>query len=158
MNWGPWWHVFGILLTYIPILVVHKINYSRNCSLLCNRLTGMRWCGPAYTKMGLPQKMYVMFCGRFTPMQRNIIQKQFKFHSSLYLDILSYFITESGRPRFKDVPLPEDFPHQVFIADQPDQNNTDDSINLLYVYTLEHISSNRQTDVFIKKKLGKKGI
>ena len=80
-------------------------------------------------KMGLPQKLYVMLCGRFTPMQRNIIQKQFKFDSDLNLDILNYFINDSGHPGFKGMPSPEYFPCPVFIADQPNQNNTDHSIN-----------------------------
>ena len=45
------------------------------------------------------------------------------------MDILNYFITESGHPVHADLPLPDNFPEHIFVVDEPNQNNTDASMN-----------------------------
>lgn len=79
--------------------------------------------------MGLSQNMYVMLCGRFTPHQRQIIRKRFKLNSDLFFDILNYFIELSGHPGYADMPVPDEFPAPIFVADAPDENNTDEETN-----------------------------
>ena len=83
----------------------------------------------AREKFGPAKDLYVMLCGRFTPQQREIISKRVVMDTDLYMDILNYFIEESGHPGYKDMSLPKEFPSPVFVADEANDNNTDISID-----------------------------
>ena len=83
----------------------------------------------AREKFGLAKDLYVMLCGRFTPQQREIISKRVVMDTDLYMDILNYFIKESGHPGYKDMPLPKEFPSPVFVTDEANDNNTDTSVD-----------------------------
>ena len=79
--------------------------------------------------MGLAENMYVMLCGRFTPKQRTIIQKRFELDEKLYFNLLHWFITKSGHSGFRDLKVPKEFPRPVFVADDPNSNNTDETVD-----------------------------
>ena len=70
-----------------------------------------------------------MLCGRFTPKQRTIIQKRFKLDQKLYFNLLHWFITKSGHSGFRDLKVPKEFPRPVFVADDPNSNNTDETVD-----------------------------
>ena len=78
---------------------------------------------------GAPSSMYIMLCGKTTPEQRKIIRRRAEFDRNEYLDILNYFITESGHPGYKDMPLPQDFPKPNYIEDEATGDNTAHSMN-----------------------------
>ena len=42
---------------------------------------------------------------------------------------MNYFITESGHPGYKDMPLPQDFPKPNYIEDDATGDNTAQPIN-----------------------------
>ena len=72
-----------------------------------------------------------------TPEQRKIIRKRVHFDTELYLDILNYFITESGHQAYKDLSLPENFPRPTFVEDKECANNTDREIDRDIETTIE---------------------
>ena len=76
-----------------------------------------------------PSSMYIMLCGKTTPEQRKIIRRRAEFDREEYLDILNYFITESGHPGYVDMPLPKDFPKPNYIEDEATTDNTSHSMN-----------------------------
>jgi hypothetical protein len=45
----------------------------------------------------------------------------------LYIDILSWFIKESGRPGYLNTSILEDCPQPLLVEDIPTKNNTDES-------------------------------
>ena len=83
----------------------------------------------ARENLGLAKDIYVMLCGRFTPEQRRIVSNRVMMDTELYMDIVKYFIEESGHPGYDGMPLVKDFPSPVFIADNANENNTDISID-----------------------------
>ena len=44
------------------------------------------------------------------------------------IDILMWFIQESGHPGFTDVPIPEDFPQPFTVEDAETKNNMDKEV------------------------------
>ncbi len=47
----------------------------------------------------------------------------------LLFDILNYFIDESVHTGFANMPVPDEFPVPIFMADDPNENNTDKEVN-----------------------------
>jgi len=80
-------------------------------------------------ELGVANNMYVMLCGRMTPQQRQVVQRRVTLDSEEYFDILHWFITESGHKGYSDLPVPDHFPSPCFVADTPNENNTDEPIN-----------------------------
>jgi hypothetical protein len=81
------------------------------------------------TKTSIGQNIYCMLCGRMTPQQRTILRKRSKVDTSLYIDLLTWFIQESGHPGFSGVSIPEECPQPFIIEDEATENNTDREIN-----------------------------
>ena len=79
--------------------------------------------------MGVAQNMYIMLCGRMTPTQRELIRQRAQIDTEEYLDLLNYFIKESGHSGYNGLPLPKDFPHPIFVEDKETENNTDKDMN-----------------------------
>ena len=82
-----------------------------------------------YRNIGNTHKnIFVVLCGRMTPQQKGIVRRQAEMDTDLFLDLLTWFATESGHPAYKDVVPPEEYPDPVvIIQDEDKQNNTDES-------------------------------
>ena len=76
------------------------------------------------------KNIYVVLCGRMTPAQKNIVWRQAKTNADLFLDLLTWFIKETGQEGYKDVTPPDECPKLVIILqDEDNENNTAHSID-----------------------------
>ena len=50
--------------------------------------------------------------------------------TQLFIDILTWFVNESGHPGYQDTVIPEECPQPLFVEDKETQNNTDESVNV----------------------------
>ena len=65
-----------------------------------------------------------------TPAQKNIFRRQAEMNADLFLDLLTWFIKESGHKGYKDVTPPDECPKPVIILqDEDNENNTAHSID-----------------------------
>jgi hypothetical protein len=82
-----------------------------------------------YNSMGNTNKnIFVVLCGRMTPQQKRIVRRQAEMNTEFFLDLLTWFVKESGHPAYKDVVPPDECPDPVAIIQNEDkQNNTDES-------------------------------
>ena len=75
---------------------------------------------------GIGEHIYCVLCGRMTPDQKQIIRKRSRIDTQLYIDILTWFVKESGHPGYLKTSIPEDCPQPLLVEDNPTKNNTDD--------------------------------
>ena len=68
--------------------------------------------------------------GRMTPDQKQIVRKRAIVDTQLFIDILTWFVNESGHPGYQDFVIPEECPQPLFVEDKETQNNTDESVNV----------------------------
>jgi hypothetical protein len=61
-----------------------------------------------------------------TPDQKQIVRKRSRVDTQLYIDILTWFVKESGHPGYLHASIPEDCPQPLLVEDIPTKNNTDD--------------------------------
>jgi hypothetical protein len=78
---------------------------------------------------GIGEHIYCVLCGRMTPDQKQIVCKRSRVDTQLYIDILSWFVKESGHPGYLNTYIPEDYPQPLLVEDIPTKNNTDESAN-----------------------------
>ncbi len=78
---------------------------------------------------GIGEHLYCILCGRMTPDQKQIVRKRLRINTQLYIDILSWFVKESGHPGYLNTSIPEDCPQPLLVEDTPTKNNTDDPSN-----------------------------
>jgi hypothetical protein len=78
---------------------------------------------------GIGEHIYCVLCGRMTPDQKQIVRKRSRIDTQLYIDILSWFVKESGHPGYLNTSIPEDCPQPFLVEDTPTKNNTDDPSN-----------------------------
>ena len=64
-----------------------------------------------------------------TPDQKQIPHKRSKVDTQLYIDILTWFVKESGHPGYLNTSIPEDCPQPLLVGDVPTKNNTDNSVD-----------------------------
>ena len=65
-------------------------------------------------------------CGRMTPDQKQIVRKRSRIDPGLYIDLLTWFVKESGHSGFLNISIPEDCPQPLLVENNPTKNNTDD--------------------------------
>ena len=75
---------------------------------------------------GIGEHIYCVLCGRMTPEQKQIVRKRSRIDTQLYIDILTWFVKESGHPGYLNTSVPEDCPQPLLVEDNPTKNNTDD--------------------------------
>lgn len=90
---------------------------------------------------GFGEHIYVVLCGRMTLKQKNIIRTRATINTQLFIDLLTWFIDESGHQGFKNTTAPDKSPQPIFIEDSENNNNTDKSIN-------EEIENNMECGTF----------
>jgi hypothetical protein len=49
--------------------------------------------------------------------------------TQLFIDIMTWFVQQSGHPGFKDTSIPEECPHPLLVEDSDTNNNTNISVN-----------------------------
>jgi hypothetical protein len=65
-----------------------------------------------------------------TPRQKQIVLRRAVVDTMLFIDILTWFVKESGHPGFQNTAVIEECPKPLFVEDQETANNTDKSINV----------------------------
>jgi hypothetical protein len=79
---------------------------------------------------GIGEHIYSVLCGRMTPDQKQIGCMRAIVDTQLLIDILTWFVKESGHPGYQKTTVPEECPQPLFVKDQETNNNTDKSINI----------------------------
>ena len=79
---------------------------------------------------GISEHIYVVLCGRMTPEQKQIVRMRAVIDTQLFIDILTWFVKESGHPGYDNTTIPEDSPQPLFVEDKETNNNTDKSVNV----------------------------
>jgi hypothetical protein len=92
-----------------------------------NRLGGVM---NQLNKAGIGEHIYCVLCGRMTPVQKQIVRKRSKVNTQLCIDILTWFVQQSGHPGYKNSSIPDDCPQPILVEDCDSTNNTDDSVNI----------------------------
>jgi hypothetical protein len=65
-----------------------------------------------------------------TPDQKQIVHRRAVVDTQLFIDILTWFVKESGPPGYQNTTAPEECPKPLFVEDQETNNNTDESVNV----------------------------
>ena len=78
----------------------------------------------------ISKHIYPVLCGRMTPDQKQIVRRRAVVNTQLLVDILTWFVKESGHPGFQNTTVPEECPKPLFVEDQEANNNTDKSVNV----------------------------
>ena len=79
---------------------------------------------------GISEHIYVVICGRMTIEQKKIVRLRAKIDTELFIDILTWFVKESGHPGYSNTLVPEECPQPLFVEDKETNNNTDKSVNI----------------------------
>ncbi len=87
-----------------------------------NRLSGVM---NQLNQAGIGENIYCVLCGRMTPDQKQIVRKRSRVDTQLYIDILTWFVKESGHPGYLNTSVPEDCPQPLLVEDIPTKNSTD---------------------------------
>ncbi len=78
----------------------------------------------------LGEHIYCVLCRRMTPNQKQIVQKRSKVDTQLFIDVITWFIQESGHPGYNKISIPKDSPQPLLVEDPETRNNTDDPANI----------------------------
>ena len=73
--------------------------------------------------------IYCVLCGRMTPDQKQIVCRRSKVDTQLFIDVMTWFIQESGHLGYNKTSIPEDCPQPQLIEDSKTRNNTDCPVN-----------------------------
>jgi hypothetical protein len=82
----------------------------------------------------ISKHIYPVLCGRMTPDQKQIVCRRAVVNTQLFIDILTWFVKESGHPGYQKTTVLEECPKPLSIKDQETNNNKDKSVNV-YVET-----------------------
>ena len=79
---------------------------------------------------GIGEHIYCVLCGRMTLDQKQIVRRRAVVDTKLFIDLLTWFVNESGHPGYQNITIPEECPQPLFVEDQETNNNTDESVNV----------------------------
>ena len=99
-----------------------------------NRLGGVM---NRLNQQGISEHIYCVLCGRMTPDQKQIVRTRAKVDTQLFIDVMTWFIKESGHPGYKETLIPQDCAQPIFIEDSETGNNTDHPVNASVETTYE---------------------
>jgi hypothetical protein len=91
-----------------------------------NRLGGVM---NQLNQQGIGGHIYCVLCGRMTPDQKQTVCKWSKVNTQLFIDVMPWFIQETGHPGYNNTSIPEDCPQPLLIKDSKTRNNTDRPVN-----------------------------
>ncbi len=81
-------------------------------------------------KAGIGEQIYCVLCGRMTPVQKQIVHRRSKVNTQLCIDILTWFIQQSGHPGYKNTAIPDNCHQPLLVKDCESTNNTDESVDI----------------------------
>jgi hypothetical protein len=61
--------------------------------------------------------------------QKRIIRERSTLDTQLFIDIVTWFVQQSGHPGFKDTSIPEECPQPLLVGDLDTNNNTNISVD-----------------------------
>ncbi len=79
---------------------------------------------------GIGEHIHCVLCDRMTPDQKQMVRRRAVVDTQLFIDILTWFVKESGHPGYQNTTVPEECPKPLFVEDQEANNNTDKSVNV----------------------------
>jgi hypothetical protein len=88
-------------------------------------------------QQGISKHIYCVLCGRMTPDQKQIVRSRAKVDTQLFIDVMTWFIKESGHPGYKETLIPQDCTQPILIEDSETVNNTDRPVNASLETTYE---------------------
>jgi hypothetical protein len=80
-------------------------------------------------KSGFGEHIYCVLCGRMTANQRRIVRERSKADTQLFIDIMTWFVQQSGHPGFNNTSIPHECPQPLLVEDKATTNNTDYSFD-----------------------------
>ncbi len=80
-------------------------------------------------KSRIGEHIYCVLCGRMTVDQKRIIRKWSTLDTQLFIDIMTWFVQQSGHPGFKDTSIPEKCTQPLLFRDSDTNNNTNISVD-----------------------------
>jgi hypothetical protein len=75
------------------------------------------------------EHIYCVLCVRMTPDKKQIVCKRSKVDTQLFIDVLTWFVNESGHSGYAKTSILEDCSQPLLIKDSEARNNTDDPTN-----------------------------
>ncbi len=76
-------------------------------------------------QIGIGEHIYCVLCSRMIPDQNQIVCQRSRIDTQLYIDILKWFVRESGHPGYLNISIPEECPQPLLVEDDPTKNKTD---------------------------------
>ncbi len=80
-------------------------------------------------KLGFGEHIYCVLCGRMAPDQKKMVRECSTLDTQLFIDIMTWFVQNSGHSGFKYISVPEECPQPLLVEDRDANNNTDISID-----------------------------
>jgi hypothetical protein len=80
-------------------------------------------------KSGFGEHIYCVLYGRMTADQRRIVRERSKVDTQLFIDIMTWFVQQSGHPGFNNTSIPHECPQPLLVEDKETTNNTDYSFD-----------------------------
>ncbi len=78
---------------------------------------------------GVGEHIYCVLCGQMTPKQKEIVCKRSKVDTQLFIDVLTWFVKESGHSGHTNTSIPKDCSQPLLVKDPKARNNTNDPTN-----------------------------
>ncbi len=66
---------------------------------------------------GIGEHINCVLCGRWTSDQKQIVCRRAVVYTQLFIDILTWFVKESGHPGFQNTTIPEECHNPCFVED-----------------------------------------
>ena len=105
-----------------------------------NRIGGVIY---QLNKSGFGEHIYCVLCGRMTPDQKRIVRERSKVDTQLFIDIMTWFVEQSGHPGFRNTAIPNKCPQLLLIEDKESTNNTenpyDKTVKTMYLKILSRV-------------------
>ncbi len=80
-------------------------------------------------KSGFGEHIYCVLCGRMTPDQKKMVRERSTLDTQLFIDIMTWFVQNSGHSGLKNISVPEECPQPLLVEDRDANNNTAISID-----------------------------
>ncbi len=88
-------------------------------------------------KSGIREYIYCVLCGRMTVDEKRIIREWSTLDTQLFIDIMTWFVQQSGHPGFKDTSIPEECPQLILVGDSETNNKCRHMVQLVGELLLE---------------------
>jgi hypothetical protein len=80
-------------------------------------------------KSGFGEHIYCVLCGKMTADQRRIVRERSKVDTQLFIDIMTWFVQQSGHPGFNNTSIPHECSQPLLVEDKETTNNSNYSFD-----------------------------